>query len=157
MKILFICTHNACRSILSEAIARQLGRGRIQVASAGSNPATQVHPLTLAYLRDRGYRTDGLHCKSIDALGSFGPQAVVTVCDQAAQEPCPVWLGTALKVHWGLPDPSRQAGSDQDRAECFARVIATIEQRIARLLEQPFETMDAEQLTCLLGDAGGQG
>ena len=139
MKILFICTHNACRSILSEAIARQLGRGRIQVASAGSNPATQVHPLTLAYLRDRGYRTDGLHC------------------DQAAQEPCPVWLRTALKVHWGLPDPSRQAGSDQDRAECFARVIATIEQRIARLLEQPFETMDAEQLTCLLGDAGGQG
>ena len=113
--------------------------------------------MTLAHLNERGYRTEGLHSKSVDALGSFAPDVVVTLCDQAARETCPIWLGDALRVHWGLPDPSRQAGTDQDRAAGFARVIAIIEQRIGRLLEQPFETMDAEQLGSLLGDIGGQG
>jgi len=157
MKILFLCTHNACRSILSEAITRGLATGRIDVASAGTSPAAQVHPLTLRYLHNHGYDTGDLRSKSIAAVRSFGPDVVVTVCDSAARESCPVWLGKVIRVHWVLPDPSRYEGNSEGKAEAFARVMATIEKRIGLLLEQPFENMSAEQLTTVLDEIGGQG
>jgi arsenate reductase (thioredoxin) len=156
MKLLFICTHNACRSILSEAMTRQIAPGRIEVASAGSSPADQVHPLTLEHLKNHGYSTEGLYSKSIDAVRPFEPNVVVTVCDNAAKESCPIWLGIAIKVHWGLSDPSRHEGADEDKAEVFTKVMATIERRIGRLLEHPFETMDAEQLAAVFSEIGGQ-
>lgn len=155
MKLLFICTHNACRSILCEAMARDIAPDRIEAASAGSSPADRVHPLTLEYLEDHGYRTDGLYSKSIDAVRSFEPNVAVTVCDNAAKESCPVWLGTAIKAHWSLADPSRHDGTYKDQAEAFAGVAATIEQQIERLLEQPFETMDANQLLAVFSEIGG--
>jgi arsenate reductase len=154
MKLLFICTHNACRSVLGEAITRDIARGRIEVASAGSSPAGRVHPLTLEYLRLHGYGTDGLSSKSIDDVRSFEPDVVVTVCDSAAREGCPVWLGRAIKVHWGLPDPSQN--NVRDKTVAFAEVIGKIEQRIRHLMEQPLETMDAGQLAALLEAIGKQ-
>lgn len=154
MNLLFICTHNACRSILSEAITRDIAHGRIQVASAGSSPAGRVHPLTLEYLSLHGYDTDGLSSKSIDDVRSFAPDVVVTVCDSAARESCPSWLGKAIKVYWGLPDPSQN--NVVDKAVAFAEVIGKIEQRIRHLMEQPFETMDAGQLAALLEAIGEQ-
>jgi len=150
MRFLFVCTHNACRSVLAEVITRTRGQGRLQTASAGSAPAGRIHPLTLHYLEHAGYETDGLQSKGMDELGDFVPDVVITVCDSAAEEPCPVWLGNAIKVHWGLPDPSHLEGSGQDRDKAFTRVMATISARIECLLAQPLEQLKPVELTKLL-------
>ncbi len=155
MKLLFLCTHNACRSVLCEVIGRRLGGGRLQTASAGSAPAGRIHPLTLQVLRARGLHSDELASQGIDEFQDFAPDAVITVCDSAAREACPVWLGEAIKVHWGLPDPSHAEGSDEDRLAAFDPVIGLIERRLHALLAQPFETMarsDLEQLLTAIGD-----
>lgn len=159
MKILFICTHNACRSILSEVIARTLGKGRLETASAGSAPRGVVHPLTLKYLSKHGYSTEGLTSQSWDELSNFDPDVVITVCDSAAGEACPVWMGNTLKVHWGLPDPSKghssgENDSEEQEAEAFAHVINVIEKRIKTLLEKDFEEMDADQFKTELQQLG---
>ncbi|EKE78009.1 arsenate reductase ArsC [Gallaecimonas xiamenensis] len=134
MKILFVCTHNRCRSILAEAVARQLGATTLEVRSAGSQPAGQVHPLSLQYLAEAGIATDGLQSQSWDAFEDFAPDLVVTVCDSAAGEQCPVWFGKAVKVHWGLKDPSALAGSPDEIKAAFMATIALLERRIRALL-----------------------
>lgn len=154
MRLLFVCTHNACRSILGEVITRALGGDRIEAASAGSNPAGRVHPLTLNYLDAHGYSTAGLRSKSFADVQAFNPDAVITVCDRAANESCPVWLGGAVKAHWGLPDPSHLEGSDEDRLAAFDVVRAIISRRIEALLQKPFEDLKAEQLALLLRALG---
>lgn len=146
MKLLFVCTHNACRSILAEVVAAALGRGRIEVASAGSNPAGRVHPLTLQYLHAHGHSTEALSSKGFDEVQAFAPDVVITVCDRAANESCPVWLGTAVKAHWGLPDPSRLDGTEQERTAACDSVVAVIKARIEALLEQPFEELSGDEL-----------
>lgn len=154
MKILFICTHNACRSVLGEVIARTLGKGRLETASAGSAPRGVVHPLTLKYLSKHGYSTDGVNSQSWDELSDFEPDVVITVCDSAAGEACPVWMGNTLKVHWGLPDPSKGHSSEEEEAEAFAHVINVLEKRINTLLGKDFEQMDADQLKAELQQLG---
>lgn len=109
LKLLFLCTHNACRSILAEAICRQLAGDKCIVASAGSNPAGKVFPETLTKLREHGYEIEGLFSKSWDDLKDYHPDIVITVCDQAAGESCPIWFGKAVKGHWGLTDASKVA------------------------------------------------
>ena len=99
VKLLFICTHNRCRSILCEAITSQRGAGFLEAASAGSAPVDAVHPLTLRYLAERGYHTTGLQCQSLEDLAAFNPDRVVTVCDSAAEEACPIWMGEVDKHH----------------------------------------------------------
>ena len=147
MNILFICTHNRCRSILSEAIANHLSDGRITAYSAGSQPAGQVHPLTLKYLEQRGIAIDGLTSQSWDAFADLVPDVVITVCDNAANEACPLWLGDTLKVHWGLPDPSKMTGSDDAiKAEFFA-VMDTIEQRINAMLALDLAVLSTDELS----------
>ena len=150
MKLLFVCTHNACRSILAEVITRSLGGDRIQVLSAGSNPSGRIHPLTLQYLRTSGYSTEGLSSKGYDEVESFNPDVVITVCDRAANESCPIWLGEAVKGHWGLPDPSHLDGSEQECAAVFDSVAATIKTRIEALLAQPFERLNGDEQQALL-------
>jgi len=150
MKLLFVCTHNACRSILAEVLARALGEGRIEAASAGSNPSGRIHPLTLQYLQAHGYSTAGLTSGGFDEARAFAPDVVITVCDRAANESCPVWLGSAVKGHWGLPDPSHLAGTEQERTAAFDAVVAVIKARIEALLAQPFERLDKNELKTLL-------
>ena len=135
MNILYICTHNRCRSILSEAITRQKATGAINAMSAGSQPSGEVHPLSLKYLAETGYNTDNLTSKSWDNLGDFIPDVVITVCDQAAGESCPLWLGNTPKLHWGLTDPSKLDGTDEEKHEAFLATIAEIEQRVDKLIE----------------------
>lgn len=130
MRLLFICTHNRCRSILCEAITQQRGGGVLHAASAGSAPVDAVHPLTLRYLEARGYATHGLVSQSWDALEQFAPDKVVTVCDSAAGEVCPLWLGMVEKIHWGLPDPSRVEGGDAVIQAAFMSVIDRIEKKV---------------------------
>lgn len=127
MKLLFICTHNRCRSILCEAIVSQRGAGALQAASAGSAPVDAVHPLTLRYLEERGYSTDGLQSQSWHDLEGFEPDRAITVCDSAAGEVCPLWMGEVDKHHWGLPDPSRIEGDEVAIRSAFMAVIDRIE------------------------------
>lgn len=150
LTLLFVCTHNRCRSVLCEALARHLGGGRIDAYSAGSQPSGQVHPDTLRHLEQRGIDTQGLCSKSWDAFTDLSPDAVITVCDSAAGEPCPLWLGKAVKAHWGLPDPSRIAGDASARAAAFDAVIGTIERRLVRLLSQDPEHLSADALRAAL-------
>lgn len=147
MKLLFLCTHNACRSVLAESIARQLGQGVWTVASAGSHPAGKIHPDTLAVLTEKNLPTEGLLSKSWNDVSDFTPDVVITVCDQAAGESCPVWFGKAIKAHWGLPDPTKQTDAILKRSE-FEQVISTLKSRlhgfVAFIRQQPNAT--AQQL-----------
>ena len=129
MKLLFICTHNRCRSILCEAITSQRGAGLLEAASAGSAPVDAVHPLTLRYLEERGYQTAGLRSQSWHELEAFDPDRVVTVCDSAAGEACPLWMGEVEKIHWGLPDPTRVEGGEEAVRSAFVAVIDRIENK----------------------------
>lgn len=133
MKILYICTHNRCRSILSEAITNHLSDGKISARSAGSQPAGEVHPLTLKYLKEINVDTTGLQSQSWDDFESFEPDVVVTVCDSAAGEACPVWFGNTIKVHWGLADPSKIEGTETDKERAFRHAIEVITARVKAL------------------------
>lgn len=133
MKILFICTHNRCRSILSESISNKIGAGQIEARSAGSQPVGAVHPLSLKYLSEAGYPTAGLRSQSWDEFEDFAADLIVTVCDAAAGEACPVYFGDSLKLHWGLADPSKVEGSDLEKEQAFLRCIEEIAVRAEQL------------------------
>ncbi len=154
MKLLFICTHNRCRSIIAEAVTRHLGGSVLQARSAGSQPSGEVHPLSLKYLAEAGIDTAGLCSQSWDEHEDWAPDVVITVCDQAAGEQCPAWFGKSLKVHWGLPDPSRLEGSEEQVAEAFHRTISELTSRIEALLEQDVCGMDSGARALLLQQLG---
>ena len=156
MKILYICTHNRCRSILSEAVTNHLSEGRIQAKSAGSQPVGQVHQLSLKYLEEAGIATDGLQSQSWDAFEDFAPDVVITVCDSAAGETCPVWFGKALRVHWGLADPSKLQGSEEQVAEAFRTTISEITQRVQQLLRVSLDNLDKTLLASVFEELGAQ-
>lgn len=134
MKLLFVCTHNRCRSILAEAVTRHFAKGQLEVRSAGSQPAGAVHPLSIKYLQEAGIDTSGLCSQSWDELETFAPDVVITVCDSAAGESCPLWFGNAIKVHWGLKDPSALESGERQVAQAFRHTIALLERRIKKLL-----------------------
>lgn len=133
MKILYICTHNRCRSILSEAITNSVAAGLIEARSAGSQPAGEVHPLTLKYLNQAGYATEGLTSQSWHDFTDFKPDIVITVCDSAAGESCPLYFGSSLKVHWGLNDPSKIQADEDQIEQAFLACINEISQRVEKL------------------------
>ena len=99
MKVLFVCTHNRCRSILSEAITNKIASGVIEAKSAGSQPVGEVHPLSLKYLAESGYSIEGLKSQSWDEFEEFAPDLVITVCDSAADEVCPVYFSNGTTLH----------------------------------------------------------
>ena len=146
MKLLFICTHNRCRSILSEAITNHLAQGRLTAYSAGSQPVGEVHPLSIKYLQERGIDTAGLKSQSWDEFESMQPDVVITVCDSAANEVCPVWFGNCVKVHWGLSDPSKLQGSEEEIKQAFYAVMDTIEARVQKLLALDLTALDDDAL-----------
>lgn len=136
MKILFICTHNRCRSILSEAITNFYGKGILEARSAGSQPSGQVHPLSLKYLKARGIPTVGLTSQSWDEYKDYHPDLVITLCDSAAGETCPLWMGSSAKCHWPLPDPSKVTGTEEEKEIAFLSCIKLIQQRVDWLVSQ---------------------
>jgi arsenate reductase len=154
VKILFICTHNRCRSIIAEAVANHVGKGQLEARSAGSAPSGNVHPLSLQYLGEAGLDTTGLSSESWDEHEGWQPDVVITVCDQAANEPCPVWFGKALQVHWGLTDPSRIDGSEEEIATAFRNTIALLQSRLQRLRAANPDTLDKDTLTTVLNELG---
>lgn len=127
LNVLFLCTHNSARSILAEALLNDLGRGRFRAYSAGSSPRPnqQPHPLALAVLREAGIATDGLRSKSWDEFAGPGApemDVIITVCDNAAGEVCPVWPGHPVRVHWGHPDPSAGEAAEAQKLQAFRQV-----------------------------------
>lgn len=150
MKILYICTHNRCRSILSEAITNHLSEGKFQAFSAGSQPVGEVHPLSLKYLTEKGISTEGLSSQSWNEFEEDQPDIVVTVCDSAANEVCPVWFGDTANVHWALPDPSKLEGDDDAIRKAFFAVIKTIEQRVQALLALNLEGLSKDGCQAML-------
>ena len=128
-KVLFICTHNRCRSQLFQALANHLGDGKVEAQSAGSQPQGIVHPGAIAALKRHGIATDDLSSKSWDDLADFEPDLIVTVCDSAAGEVCPVWFGDTEKQHWSTPDPSIVEG-EAEQVIAFDKTIEAIKQRL---------------------------
>lgn len=138
--ILVLCTGNSARSILGEAIVNRLGEGRIVGYSAGSHPKGAVHPGALRLLQRHGYPTDSPRSKSWDEFS--GPDAttidaVITVCDNAAGEMCPVWPGQPVKAHWGLPDPAAVEGDNAVVDAAFEATYAALLKRITQMIELP--------------------
>ncbi|RMD89072.1 MAG: arsenate reductase ArsC [Alphaproteobacteria bacterium] len=156
-RVLFLCTGNSARSILAEAILDRLGGGRFAALSAGSHPKGTVHPLALAVLAARGHETAGLRSKSWDEFAGAGAapiDIVITVCDNAAGEVCPVWPGHPVTAHWGLPDPAAVEGPETDRRAAFETTYDALEQRIAALVALPDDILESPELITRLRALG---
>lgn len=156
MKILYICTHNRCRSILSEAITNHQAGDSIIAKSAGSAPSGVVHPLSIQYLDEANISTDGLQSQSWDEFEDFQPDVVITVCDSAAGESCPIWFGNSVKVHWGLADPSKIEGSEEEKAQGFRACIAEIAERVEGLLSIAEKKLSQPELKAELAILGAK-
>jgi arsenate reductase len=158
--VLILCTHNSARSVLAEAMlnhhAARLGAD-VRAHSAGSAPSGRINPMALAVLAEAGIPTAGARSKSWDEFAA--PDAprmriVITVCDSAANEVCPVWPGSPVRIHWGYPDPSNAAGDEAARRAAFELTRQAIGYRMLQLLELPLASMgDAELRSSLLGIA----
>lgn len=146
MRVLFMCTANSCRSILSEAMFNHLAPQGFQAVSAGSFPKGQVLPRSLTTLLEAGIAIDGLSSKGNDAFQNNPPDIVITVCDKAAGETCPVYFGPAIKAHWGLEDPSEIEGDEASVSAAFHATLARIETRCRAFLALPFAQLDAATL-----------
>lgn len=151
LNVLFLCTHNSARSILAEAILNHVGSGRFKAFSAGSSPRDnqQPNPLGLQVLQAAGIQTSGLRSKSWDEFAAPGaPQMdlIITVCDNAAGEVCPVWPGHPATAHWGYADPSEVQGTDAQRLEAFRQTLLAIKRRIELLVNLPQEKLAQQRL-----------
>lgn len=146
MRVLFMCTANSCRSILSEAVFNHLAPAGFEAVSAGSFPKGQVLPRSLYTLQQAGIAIDGLYSKGTDAFAANPPDIVITVCDAAAGETCPVYFGPALKSHWGLADPSEVTADEVAADAAFHATLLRIEQRCQAFLALPFSRLERDEL-----------
>ncbi len=143
--VLFLCTGNSARSIMAEAILGVLGKGRFQAYSAGSHPSGQVQPMARELAEAVGYDTSKIRSKSWDEFSGEGApemDIVITVCDNAAGESCPLWLGHPALAHWGVPDPVTATGDESARRRAYAAAFATLRLRIELLLSLPLHSLD---------------
>lgn len=143
MNVLFLCTGNSCRSILAEATFNHLAPDGWRAMSAGSQPTGQVHPRSLALLAREGIATEGHHSKSWDNL-PVTPDIVITVCANAAGETCPVYLGKAVRAHWGVEDPAHATGTDEAIDAAFHDAYRILRARIAAFLALPLGGLEKD-------------
>jgi len=149
LNVLFLCTGNSARSIVAECVLNRLGQGRFKAYSAGSHPAGEVHPVALRLLERQGYSIDALRSKSWDEFEQRDAPPmdfIFTVCDNAAHETCPLWLGHPVSAHWGLTDPAAVQGSDADKDAAFKATHRMLLERIKSFVALPFETLDEHHL-----------
>ena len=145
--VLFLCTGNSARSILAEALTTTLSQGRFIGFSAGSKPTGKVHPIAEALAIEMGYPKQNLRSKSWEEFSK--PDAphmdfIITVCDNAANEVCPIWLGHPATAHWGFPDPASIEGNDQDKRLAFKKILDMIKRDIELFIELPLESLNHE-------------
>jgi len=155
--ILFLCTGNSARSVLAEVLMNHLSKGRFRAYSAGSHPAGEVNPLTLELLHNKGFATNDLRSKNWDEFARPDAPAmdfVITVCDKAAGEVCPIWHGQPMTAHWGFEDPAAAQGNDEARRKVFMKVFVEIARRIELMLALPIEKLDRLALERRVRDIG---
>lgn len=150
LKLLFLCTGNSCRSIIAEALANHLGAGRLVARSAGSHPTGRVNPHALAVLEKHAIPVRTPASKSMDDLQSEGFDAVITVCDAAAGEACPVWLADVSKGHWGIPDPAGVEGNEGEVEAVFESTYQRLRERVEALLALDLDSLTPLSLTVQL-------
>ncbi len=143
--ILFLCTGNSARSIMAEALVTTLSKGRFQGFSAGSKPGGTVNPFAIELVKQTGYPIENLRSKSWDEFAL--PDAphmdfIITVCDNAAGEVCPIWPGHPSTAHWGFEDPAAVEGSDEEKRAAFERIFRQIGTRMRNFLSLPLHTLD---------------
>ncbi|MEZ5842501.1 MAG: arsenate reductase ArsC [Hyphomicrobiaceae bacterium] len=157
--VLFLCTHNSARSVIAEAIINQIGRPKFRGFSAGSMPKGSVHPYAVEMLTRLNYDVSGARSKSWSEFAAPGAPVmdfVFTVCDDAAEETCPVWPGQPMSAHWGVPDPSRVEGSEAEKRVAFNDTHRMLYQRISIFINLPFEGLDKLALQRRLDQIGGR-
>jgi len=155
--VLFLCTGNSARSILAEAILNRAGAGRFTGYSAGSYPKGEVHPYAIEILKNQNYATGDLRSKDWSEFSEpNAPQMdfVFTVCDNAANEVCPVWPGQPMTAHWGLPDPAAVEGPEAARRAAFADCMRMLNNRIGVLVNLPLQSLDRLNLQKRLHEIG---
>jgi len=155
--VLFLCTGNSARSILAEAILNKIGAGKFVAYSAGSQPKGTVHPQALALLQRLGYPTGGLRSKNWDEFAAHGAphlDFVFTVCDNAANEVCPVWPGQPMTAHWGVPDPAAVEGSEAGIVAAFRDAFLALQRRIELFANLPVRSLDRMTLKKRLDEIG---
>ena len=143
--VLFLCTGNSARSVLGEAYLNAKARGRFVAYSAGSKPAGRVNPFALELLRKHQLSVEGLRSKNWDEFAQPGAPTmdlVVTVCDNAAGEICPIWPGQPITAHWGIDDPAAVQGTEEEKRRAFLKAFTELATRIDRLLDLPLEKLD---------------
>ena len=147
--VLFLCTGNSARSILAEALLDRWGQGKFRGYSADSHPTGKVNPLALAILERHDFSTEGLRSKAWDEFAVAGaPQMdfVFTVCDNAANEVCPVWPGQPMTAHWGVADPAAVEGSKMEKIQAFREALRVLEKRIQAFVNLPVPLLDRIKL-----------
>ena len=154
--VLVLCTGNSARSVLGEVLFNVIGKGKFKAYSAGSKPAGKVNPGALEWLQKNGHSIDGLRSKSWDEFAT--PEApkfdfIFTVCDNAAGEACPIWLGHPMTAHWGIPDPAHIEGDDARRV-AFNKAADQLARRIQLFMSLPIEKLDALTLKAKLVEIG---
>ncbi len=155
--VLFLCTGNSARSILAESYLNAAGKGHFVAYSAGSHPAGKVNPFAIELLGKNRLDTSGLRSKNWDEFAKPGAPVmdfVFTVCDQAAGEVCPVWPGQPVTAHWGLDDPARVEGTDEQKRKAFMKAFAELSTRINLFLNLPLDKLDRLALSRKLGEIG---
>jgi arsenate reductase len=157
--VLFLCTGNSARSILAECLVNHWGRGKFRGFSAGSFPKGQVNPMAMELLQRMNLPTQGLRSKSWDEFAAPGAPPldfIVTVCDNAAGEVCPVWPGKPMTAHWGIADPAAVPGTDAEKAFAFQKALNELETRIKSLTALPIASWDRTKLQEMLRATGTQ-
>ncbi|MHB8348435.1 MAG: arsenate reductase ArsC [Acidiferrobacterales bacterium] len=147
--VLFLCTGNSARSILAEAILNALGDGRFHAYSAGSHPTGRINPFALEIIQRMGWPGQSLRSKSWDEFAQPGApriDLIITVCDSAAREACPVWPARPANAHWGMPDPAAAPGSTAQKRQAFEEACTVLRRRIGMLIALPLERLDADSL-----------
>jgi protein-tyrosine-phosphatase len=155
--VLFLCTGNSARSILAEAILNQLGKGRYRAYSAGSHPAGKVNPFAIEFLKAQGMTVTDLRSKNWDEFAAPGAPKmdfIITVCDNAAGEVCPVWPGQPASAHWGIEDPASVDGSDEDKRRAFAHAASLMNRRISLFTSLPIAKLQGMALKHELDQIG---
>ena len=143
--VLFLCTGNSARSIMAEALVTSMGKGRFRGFSAGSQPGGKVNPFAIEQVKATGYPVDNLRSKSWDEFAApDAPQMdfIITVCDNAAGEVCPVWPGHPVSAHWGFEDPAAVEGSDEEKRAAFSKIFKQIVSRMNTFVNLPVDMLD---------------
>ncbi|MFJ3522755.1 arsenate reductase ArsC [Pseudomonas sp. NPDC090203] len=154
MKVLFMCTANSCRSVLSEGLFNHVAPDGFTAISSGSFPSGKLNPRAVSTLQGLGIDTSGLYSKGSEALADTPPDVVITVCDKAGSEPCPVYFGAAIKSHWGLSDPSEAEGTDEDVQAAFDATVEHIKRRFSAFFTLDLKTLQGADLKQALDRIG---